>query len=234
MVQSQYNTRYSALLHTLAEECLPAFILNQNGIVLAKNAQCERVKTTTQKSYWHDFCINQPEFQAEPLPHAGQSIAYLNNAREVQVGTLLMTKLDADGHHIFAFIIPIQHQSEEPLGFMIFEAQKQLCFWSEQASEIHDESPRYGTKQNLHQFLSWYEPCQRDRLLYAMLQCEKTHTPQQVTLKIAHSQQKIRYLWLTLPIQGKPLTCAFVRALKQPIAAPPQNTRFKHIEKSGH
>ncbi|RTE87529.1 MULTISPECIES: hypothetical protein [Gammaproteobacteria] len=234
MIQSQYETRYNALLRTLEDECLPAFILSQKGFVLAVNNQCERVRTTPTRTCWHDYCLNQPDFESKALPHKGQSIAYLNTAREVQVGTLLMTKLDAGGHHIFAFIIPIQHDQDEPLGFMIFEAQKQLCFWSDQASELHDESPRYGTKQNLQQFLSWYEPCQRDRLLYAMLQCEKTHVPQQVTLKIAHSKQKIRYLWLTLPIQDKPLTCAFIRAVKRPITTNRTKNIPVEIEKSGY
>ncbi|CUS48673.1 MAG: protein of unknown function DUF1314 [Idiomarinaceae bacterium HL-53] len=217
----QPDTRYQMLLKTLEEEQLPAFILNEQGYVVDTNAHCELVRHHKNEPLWHDYCLNQPELSAKPLPHAGQSVAYLNQQREVQVGTLLMTQLDDRAQRIFAFIIPLQHETATPLGFMIFEAQQQLCYWSEQTSELHDEAPQYGTRQNLHQFLKWYEPRQRDRLLYAMFTCEQTHLPQQVTLNIAHSKKRIRYLWMTLPIQGKSLTCAFIRAVEGELLAQP-------------
>ncbi len=209
------NQHYTALLNRLAKVNVAALIMDQAGRVYQWNALSIPFRQsrgqTSQHSHWQDFCFNHDS----QIPTSGAPVVYWNTAHKATTATLVTTTLQASSYILALFI-----NFEEPetchnkLGFVLYAPCSHQCFWSEYAAELHDESAPYYSRQHIKQLLQWYHPHQRDRLLYALLECESTHQPQQVTLAVAHSGKQLRYLWMTLPINGKPLTCAFIRSVE--------------------
>lgn len=204
------NEHYSALLNRLANVDVAALIMDQAGRVYQWNSLSLPFRQSGHGSHWQDFCLNHDSH----LPSSGAPVVYWNTARKATAARLVTTALHESGYILALFI---DHEdivdSSSQLGFVIYAPYLKQCFWSEYAASLHDEQAPYYHRQTIKQFLQWYAPHQRDRLLYALLECEQSHQPQQVTLRVAHSGKRLRYLWVTLPINGKPLTCAFVRSV---------------------
>ncbi|HLV47981.1 MAG TPA: hypothetical protein VKY35_02850 [Aliidiomarina sp.] len=202
---------YTALLNCFAEADVAALIMDEKGRVYQWNTLSIPLRHTSQHSHWQDFCFNHDK----QIPKSGEPVVYWHANRKVTAAKLIRTKLQDSGLILALFIncedIDLQ---PEKLGFVLYAPHLKQCFWSEFAAELHDEQAPYYSRQSVSQFLQWYAPHQRDRLLYALLECERSHLPQQVTLRVAHSEKQIRYLWMTLPINGKPLTCAFIRSIE--------------------
>lgn len=198
--------KFHALLGQFRKLGVVALITDNAGRVLDSNLLAKAMRRQ-QVLFCNDFCLNQ----VEPLPASGKLIVYKDSEQRARSATVVSTRINERGDHLILFIEP-QLDPIQALGFIIYDASQQDCYWSQRASLMHGERI-YQAKQPITQFLRWYAPAQRDRLLYAILQCEQSHCPQQVSLDIAYSRQRIRYLWLTLPIQGKPITCAFIRTL---------------------
>ncbi|MCO4320100.1 hypothetical protein [Aliidiomarina quisquiliarum] len=204
------NQHYSALLNRLAEVKVAALIMDQAGRVYQWNSLSIPFRQSGQGSHWQDFCLNHDTH----LPRSGATVVYWNTTRKATAARLITTALQESGFTLALFIDHEEINNPiDKLGFVMYAPCLKQCYWSEYAAELHDEQAPYYHRQSMQQFLQWYTPHQRDRLLYALLECEQTHQPQQVTLRVAHSGKRLRYLWVTLPINGKPLTCAFVRGV---------------------
>lgn len=210
------SPNYTALLSRLASVNVAALIMDHTGRVYQWNALSVPFRQSGANSHWQDFCFNHDT----QLPLSGAPVVYWNAERKATAARLITTALHESGFTLALFLDQDECSSQQgKLGFVIYEPYLKQCFWSEYAAALHDEYAPYFNCQKLKQFLQWYAPHQRDRLLYAILECEQTHLPQQVTLRVAHSNKRLRYLWLTLPINGKPLTCAFIRSVVQ-VSAP--------------
>lgn len=204
---------YHAFLNYLAAADVAALIMDNQGRVLAHNPLSQAVRLHKGQRHWQDHCLNSQG----PRPHSGQTVVYWHPKYKATAARLVTTKLQDSGLVLALFLNAEDISSiQQQLGFVLYYPQDNACYWSDYAASLHEESAPYYSKLSMQHFLQWYVPHQRDRLLYAMLECERAHKAQQVTLRIAHSGRWVRYLWLTLPINGKPLTCAFIRQVTSP------------------
>lgn len=204
---------YHAFLSYLAAADVAALIMDQQGQVLAHNAISQAVRSRKGKHRWQDYCLN---YHGTP-PTSGQTVVYWHSKYKATTARLIKTKLQDSGLVLALFLNADDIAStQQDFGFVLYHPSQNACFWSDYAATLHDECAPYYHKQSMQHYLQWYLPHQRDRLLYAILECERTHKAQQVTLRIAHSGKWIRYLWMTLPVNGKPLTCAFIRQVTCP------------------
>jgi len=204
---------YHAFLSYLAAADVAALIMDSQGRVLAHNPLSQPVRQQPGLQYWQDHCLNYHE---KP-PVSGQTVVYWHPVYKATTARLVRTKLQDSGL-ILALFLNTEDicLTQQQLGFVLYHPQANACYWSLKAARLHGESATHYNKLSMQHFLQWYAPHQRDRLLYAILECENTHKAQQVTLQIAHSGKWLRYLWLTIPINDKPLTCAFIRQAASP------------------
>lgn len=217
------TSTYHGLLNHLVKANIAALIMDKNGRVHHYNQLCTPFQTKEQPLYWKDFCLNGQQ----QWPQAGDYAFYWPSVGQTSMAQIALTVLHDSGLCLVLFLTLAKQQrptsaftsraalaarlTPQTLGFILYAPYLKHCFWSEQAAALHDEQAPYYSRLTLSQLLKWYPYAQRDRLLYALLECERSQTPQQVSLPIAHSNKLIRYLWLSLPINGKPLTCAFIR-----------------------
>ncbi|MCC5855351.1 MAG: hypothetical protein JJU10_06675 [Idiomarina sp.] len=201
---------YTGLLNTLARASIAALLIDGQGRVTQWNACCKPRYPERSEKCWADFCFHAKS----RFPEHGSAAILLSEQEHVRAGYVIITRLLEQPPGILLVMHVEQLWADnDRLGFVIYHAETQRCFWSAHAAELHEEGEEQS-RFHVREFLQWYEPAQRDRLLYAMMACEETQQPQQVSLRIAHSGKRIRYLWLTLPVNGKPLTCGFIRALQ--------------------
>jgi|SRR5690554_1595321 len=216
MNPTQSKIFQQALLTQLQQQHIPALILTPKGEVLHTNQLITAV--TTEAKHWRHFCLNYGTEQPRGLPADKSVFVYCDPRHNIRTAFAMRIPLPQSSCSLLLLVEP-QALQFGSMGFVIFDPTEQCCYWSEKASRQHGEL-HYRRVQDLPNFLHWYHPAQRDRLLYVMLHITPQSPPQQVTLTVAHSGQRVRYLWLPLQMQGKYFVCAFVRSLKVPQHAP--------------